>query len=131
VVKHRSQTVESVCIGTDTQYGSAAKITGTHWCLNHFQLKEIETVFFGEELMQQSRIQTDSRNQTNDSLFKDARGLDVCFGYNNARGCRRTAVDATTCRDPISQIQYAHFCSNWDPAANAHCLRTHPRCGNH
>ena len=71
------------------------------------------------------------KTKLTDSLFKDARGLDVCFGYNNARGCRRTAVDATTCRDQISQTQYAHFCSNWDPAANAHCLRPHPRCGNH
>jgi hypothetical protein len=67
----------------------------------------------------------------NNHHLQDARGLDICFGYNNARGCRRTVIDATTCKDPISQTQYAHFCSNWDPEANAHCLRTHPRCGNH
>jgi hypothetical protein len=64
-------------------------------------------------------------------MLQDARGLDICFGYNNARGCRRTSVDATTCKDQISNVSYAHFCSNWDAAAGTHCLRPHPRFSNH
>jgi hypothetical protein len=64
-------------------------------------------------------------------VAKDARGLETCHGYNGPKGCRRTAIDATTCRDPFSQVHYAHFCSNWDASAGAHCLKVHPRHGNH
>jgi hypothetical protein len=63
--------------------------------------------------------------------MQDARGLEVCYGYNGVRGCKRTSIDATTCKDPVTQIQYAHFCSNWDRPNYSHCLRPHPRYGNH
>jgi hypothetical protein len=62
---------------------------------------------------------------------QDARGLDLCYGYNSARGCKRTAIDATTCKDQQSQISYGHFCCNWDATSGTHCLGTHPRYGNH
>jgi len=64
-------------------------------------------------------------------VAKDTRGLETCHGYNGKNGCRRTPIDATTCRDQFSQTMYSHFCSNWDPASNSHCLGTHPRFGNH
>ena len=64
-------------------------------------------------------------------LSQDARGLDICFGYNSPRGCRRSIVDATTCRDPLTHVSYAHYCSNWDAGSNTHCLQTHPRHSNH
>jgi len=63
--------------------------------------------------------------------LQDARGLDVCYGFNSARGCNRTAVDATTCRDQHTQTSYAHFCNQWDAASGSHCLATHSRHGNH
>jgi hypothetical protein len=64
-------------------------------------------------------------------IAKDARGLEVCFGYNNKNGCRRIPIDATTCRDQHSQVLYAHFCSNWNKSTSIHCLKPHSRHGNH
>ncbi len=40
------------------------------------------------------------------SLPQDARGLEICYGFNSARSSKRTAVDATTCRDGLTQITY-------------------------
>jgi hypothetical protein len=65
------------------------------------------------------------------SLPQDARGLEICYGFNSVRGCKCTAVDATTCRDRLTQMTYVHFCSNWDAASNSHCLGPHSRHGNH
>lgn len=57
-------------------------------------------------------------------------GLSVCYAYNSAAGCQRTAVKPNVCKDAAGN-HYAHACNWLDKAAGKFCLQAHARHGNH
>jgi hypothetical protein len=57
-------------------------------------------------------------------------GIQVCYGYNDQKGCQRPFVRANVCKDAKNNW-FAHVCNWWDSGANKYCLMPHPRSANH
>jgi hypothetical protein len=57
-------------------------------------------------------------------------GIQVCYGYNEQKGCQRPLARANVCKDAKNNT-FAHVCNWWENGAGKYCLQQHPRTANH
>jgi hypothetical protein len=57
-------------------------------------------------------------------------GMQVCYGYNDQKGCQRQMVRPNVCKDGKNNT-FAHVCNWWDNGTSKYCLQAHPRTANH
>ena len=57
-------------------------------------------------------------------------GIQVCYGFNEQKGCQRPLVRANVCKD-VKNNSFAHVCNWWENGTGKYCLQAHPRTGNH